>query len=73
MVLRRDAVHGGAGLRIEIPVNDHVVLDAFENSCDRENRQREPAVLRLDGFRMEQENHRSRNLPASITNRDGGR
>ncbi len=57
VVIRRDAVHGGACLRVEVAVDDDVVLDAFEHRGDRKDRQRKPAILRLDGFRMEQDDH----------------
>ena len=55
MCSRDDALDSALRVRVQIAVDDDVILLAFENGGDGEDRKRKTAILRADGARMKAE------------------
>ena len=73
MIRGGERVQSGRWLGIQIAIDNHVLLGAFEDRGDRENGKWKSPVLRLAGAGMEQDDHREPNFPARMKNCDGGR
>jgi hypothetical protein len=53
----RKFIQSARRLRIEISIDNRILLFAFQHGGDRENCKRESPVLRLPRARMQQDNH----------------
>ncbi len=57
LVMVDRAQDGCGGIVLQIAVDDPVFFPAFQHSREREHREREPAVARLSGPGMEEDDH----------------
>src|SRR5262249_32790572 len=71
--LAHDEIERCHRIRIDIAIDDFVFFLALKHGGEREHRERETAIFRPRGARMEQDDHAAWKGPTRIQNRDGGR